>query len=303
LLALPPTVKSKSKAWKQLLPRSLKAAFGIIVPITTFFLSTALTPMWKSDAFYGWFDCLHLGKIVLAPLVFWAAAALYALEVWQVRRRTRSWIVLGLFLGSLVSIACVAHGLITLLKNIEIVIALGLLIPVYTAAWYSFRAVEVIREADMPLRSYLWAAAGSLPCWIGSIILAKQEYARLPETMPDCFVVSAALRGHQRFVGSFPAADRNGALLQVNRQLLTFRRFEALWMMVNPRTHRCFRKIYNKIGPLIAFRIRTAWTADMVFLLLKPAEWIAWLLLGLTKKQNHCPLPRTNRTAKSPSRK
>jgi hypothetical protein len=257
--------------------RAVNAVFGIIVPICVFLLSMLLAPEWKGGAKHGWIDSLHYGKIVLLPLALWASAALYAIEVWRVQHRTRPWIVLGILLGSLVSLACLLHGLFVVRIGRDPVFML--LIPLYTAIWYTFRAIELIRKAEIAPLVYLKTLTISLPFWIGSVMLAKKEYLGLPNEPPDCFVVSAAMNGHERIVRPFLVEDSSGRQRQVNRQLLRFRQFEMLWTTASPRTHGWFRRMYNAAGPVIAAQIRTAWVADLMYLLLKPAELAAWLLL------------------------
>jgi hypothetical protein len=174
--------------------------------------------------------------------------------------------------------------MVTIRTNAEL--SFMLLVPFYTAVWHTYRAIGLIKEAALPPLIYPLTLLGSLPFWIWSIILAKNEYLALPDTPPDCFVVSAALNGHEKIVRSFLIEDSCGRPRRVNRQLLVFWRLEALWTAASPQTHRWFRSIYGIVGPLIAARIRTAWAADLVCLLLKPAELAARGLLWLAGRRD-----------------
>jgi len=52
-----------------------------------------------------------------------------------------------------------------------------------------------------------------------------------------------------------------------------------LWSRRFPRSHALGRKIYNRCGPVIARRISSPWLADLVFLVLKPGELFAAIVL------------------------
>ena len=112
-----------------------------------------------------------------------------------------------------------------------------------------------------------------VPFWLGSAIWAYVAFERLPNSINhNCFVVTAATRGHPRLVGPFLEIERHGHTRRVNPQLLTFWQFESAWQRRSPRTHAHFRAMYNSFGPQVAARIRSPWAADAVYLALKPVE-------------------------------
>ncbi|MFK5971309.1 MAG: hypothetical protein QM487_14485 [Candidatus Marithrix sp.] len=119
---------------------------------------------------------------------------------------------------------------------------------------------------------------------IGSILakypLAKQVYNQLPANS-DCFIVSAAANGHPHIVKS--TINPNTGRI-VNYQLHVFRTFETKIANFSPNIHRKLRLIYNRIGPCIAKRIHYKWQADMIYLLLKPLEWMVRLGLLIVHK-------------------
>ncbi len=115
--------------------------------------------------------------------------------------------------------------------------------------------------------------------WLASVILtlissfarSKELIAELTDEMPpECFIVTAAARGHQTIVRS--SVDCTTGRL-TNSQLATFRRFEDWMVHHTPRIHRAARAVYNVIAPPIARSIIFRWQADFVYLLLKPLEW------------------------------
>ena len=118
------------------------------------------------------------------------------------------------------------------------------------------------------------------------IPLAMDFYEQLPNQAPNCFIVTAASRGHWWLVRTW----RDDSGCTVNRQLMTFWQFEATLAAKAPRSHRVLRAVYNEFAPTVARCIIFPWMADIVYLLLKPVEWMAVTL-------NRLWAPRLNRIA------
>lgn len=126
---------------------------------------------------------------------------------------------------------------------------------------------------------------GVIVVWIGTffmnwklaIDLMMEEYSKLPLQDPsNCFVCSAAAHGHRRFV----AAQLQSGIL-VNRQMQRLKLLEFALQFLLPNCHRWIRIVYNRIGPPIAKLCRVNhWTADAVYVGLKPVEYAA---IGLQK--------------------
>jgi hypothetical protein len=282
VLASPPAFLHKS--WKVYLRALPIAAFGITLPALTFLGSSFFTPDWKGGCTYGWIDCFHYGKLALAPLVLWATAALYAVEVLRVERRTRAWIVLGISLGALVSIVSTLHGLVTIAFEYKSS-WWGMLIPIYVSVWYTARAIELGKVADFKPTIYVYALLGSSPFWVASVILSLQHYGNLPDTPPDCFVATAASRGHRFVVGPALLVQRGVKVQRASAQLVTLWQFEELWRRAFPQSHRAFRRIYNCLGYRASLLIRSRWQADIVCILLKPFELLARLMIWLATRR------------------
>ncbi|MBT3290125.1 MAG: hypothetical protein HN380_22470 [Victivallales bacterium] len=216
-------------------------------------------------------DCFTVGKIALTPLVLWAVAAFRARQVLRPEGKLPTWVPTGLFVGAIVSTVCFVHayrgGLYRELRPL-------LAIPLYTAAWYWILCVKTCISSRPKLVWYVIALLTSVPFWLLSIFWSKRYYQSLPETF-DCFVVTAALDGHESVVGPLETVERGGTRRRANRQLLVLWRFEALWRRQAPQSHRLFRLAYNRFGPWAARRIRTPLVADMAYLLIKPVELVA----------------------------
>ncbi len=132
---------------------------------------------------------------------------------------------------------------------------------------YKFPAGVHFKEKLLGWIAFLGAAIAI------KIPLAIRFYESLPDEPPKgCFIVTAATHGHPRWVGSWFDDSQKRIL---NQQLMTFWGFENWLKKSFPRFHRWLRKIYNRVGPVVARQIRFRWQADMVYLLLKPLEWAA----------------------------
>ena len=122
---------------------------------------------------------------------------------------------------------------------------------------------------------FIWFSV-NLASWRRAVLVAIDEYNRLPTEPPDtCFIITAAAQGHASLVGSRDV----GQSFRVTRQLQLLKALELLLHTTLPSFHRRLRRIYNRVGPAIARRIRFSWLADVVYLTLKPAEWFAWLVV------------------------
>lgn len=260
---------------------------GVVLPLLIFFLSsTMMEPDWKGACPYGSLDCFITGKLGLTPLVLLATAALYALEILRVENRTAPWIVIGIFLGAIVSSICFVFGLVCFgFEGQDL--KWWLLVPFYVAVWYSIRAVQLIKVARIDFKTYLISLACSLPLWLLSWMSSRSIYASLPNQAPDsCFIVTAAGRGHAGFVGRHIKIERGGRRLLVNQQLIIFWQFENRWRNFAPRSYRVFRDAYNRIGPVIAARIKSPWLADFTWIVLKPFELIAKVISEILNRHD-----------------
>lgn len=271
-LALPSLLGECSA--KRLALAFLAAIFGIIVPALVFGFSAFLTPEWKGGCPHGWWDCFHLGKLALAPVVVWSLISFYVVEICRPTPPLARDFVLGLFLGCMVAGGCFLYGVLTLSGD-SAQMMVCLIVPFYTAVWYGIRLVQAHQRARPKPVWYLVYLLGSLPFWIGGLLWSRRIFASLPTTPPECFVVTAASRGHERLVGPFTTTIHCGQPRIANHQLIALWNFERLWRGRWPQSHRWFRSLYNRIGPAVARRINSPWKADLVYLALKPVEWLA----------------------------
>ena len=264
---------------------TLKAFLVVVLPLTLFLLSLMLGPECKAAAPYGAVNSYQSGKIMLLPIALWATAGLYSVEILR-RVPPRRWAAGGLVSGAVMSV-------VTL--GIFFVVDLGLptwfearrpwqppmtwgdlvgpaiiyALPGYITAWYVWRAWQVVGAKRVEVDEPLTVIGVNAPLWLATALYTRHVYDALPAECSGCFIVTAATSGHPAIVGPFVelASGR-----RVNRQLVRFWRFEAAWRARHPASHAAARRVYDRVAPPIAARMRSRWCADVVYLVLKPLE-------------------------------
>ncbi|WP_431217906.1 DUF6688 domain-containing protein [Puia sp. P3] len=102
------------------------------------------------------------------------------------------------------------------------------------------------------------------------------------------FLCSVAAGGHPGFVRPIRTGIRRGRQILCNRQLLVANAFEELLQQRLPGLHRPIRKFYNRVGVLVHRHygvFNNKWIADLVYLLMKPLEWIFLATLYLADRR------------------
>jgi hypothetical protein len=197
-----------------------------------------------------------------------------------------------------------------LILFIPIILVLLLVIASWSAtAWavtaYGAMSLWIIRQRGNKRFQFSLAqllgvmawVAGYCSAWRIAYLIVLEKYAQLPtKPPPQCYLCTAAARGHRRWVGSEELITPDGSTVRVNDQLRTFKAFELLLQTVCPGFHRLCRKIYNAIGPILAATIRHPMAADAAYTLLKPAEWICRGLLRLVLNDPTCYLEKLYRS-------
>ncbi len=284
LLSIPPAAQRRSAG--SFFRALLWNVVGIMVPASWFFASVALLPEWKGGCRYGAFSCFVLGKLWLSPLVLWALAAFYVRVVLKTRDPLQPWIVLGYWTGAGVSGACLIHGVIALWDW-----SWGgvyFTVPILTALYYTVVARRLSAASKLKAVHYWSTFLAGSPFWGLSIWQSMRTFDSLPDQAPECFVVTAAMKGHPGLVGPFVTVYRGGRERQVNQQLQTFWLLETVWASRFPGMHRAFRRVYSVLGPAIARRLSNPWLADAAYLFLKPLECLAGSVVGRGNR-HRCP--------------
>ncbi len=109
-----------------------------------------------------------------------------------------------------------------------------------------------------------------------SVTRAIEQYAQLPPTPPkNCYVCTAAARGHPALVGSHRWTAPDGTAMAVNWQMRRLKAAEVALAAAAPLLHSALRDAYDCVGPRLATALSHGWAADLAYLSLKPAEWLA----------------------------
>lgn len=96
------------------------------------------------------------------------------------------------------------------------------------------------------------------------------------------YLCTVAAGGHERIVKPRRLGVRHGHQVIVNRQLCVANAFEQLLEERTPRLHRSVRRFYDACGFPVARLIRSRFAADVVYVLMKPLEWVFLAVLYLT---------------------
>ena len=93
------------------------------------------------------------------------------------------------------------------------------------------------------------------------------------------YLCTVAAGGHRKIVKPLRKGVRHGHEVIVNRQLCIANAFEEIIQEKTPRFHRAVRSFYDRYGFPLAKMIRNKWQADVVYVIMKPLEWIFLLVL------------------------
>ena len=96
------------------------------------------------------------------------------------------------------------------------------------------------------------------------------------------YLCTVAAGGHRRIVKPLRKGVRHGHEVIVNRQLCIANAFEEVIQEKTPGFHKTVRTFYDKYGFPVAKLIRKKWQADLVYIMMKPLEWIFLLVLYST---------------------
>lgn len=158
---------------------------------------------------------------------------------------------------------------------------------------------KLLHAAYWPIIAFIlmWPLLGIILCVLmlfgqkpDAVIKAWTETAdwRLSErTAPpniyvdEHYLCTVAAGGHRRIVKPIRMGERHGHRVVVNRQLCIANAFEQIIEEKTPRFHRGIRYIYDTYGFPVAKLIRTKCAADIVYLIMKPLEWLFLIVIYL----------------------
>lgn len=106
------------------------------------------------------------------------------------------------------------------------------------------------------------------------------------------YLCTVAAGGHKKIVKPIRLGIRHGNEVIVNRQLCIANAFEQILEEKTPHLHALIRGVYDKYGYPIAKHIKSPYAADLIYFLMKPAEWffLAVIYLCDCKPENRIAL-------------
>ena len=256
-------------------PQSFIVRFGIYTGVLLALHYSIVALIYALDSYVYLLILVWIFPLVCVPLYRWA-----------VSKWTADKVNIVLFL---LTVGILLIGILISRSSLPI---LGLVILTMAAPFWSF--LLALRAAIWLYKNYetrLTLARGfGLTTWLAvyaaawrfDILKMYELYAALPsQPPPNCYIATAAARGHSQFVGSRTVHRADGKSVQVNRQLQVLKCAELALLAIFPRWHKRLRKVYDRLGKPLARRIQNPYLADLAYLLLKPCEWLARLVLKM----------------------
>lgn len=93
------------------------------------------------------------------------------------------------------------------------------------------------------------------------------------------YLCTIAAGGHKKIVKPLRLGLRRGETIIVNRQLCIANAFEEIIQEKFPRFHKKIRHFYDTYGYPISRHITSPFRADMIYILMKPLEWVFLIFL------------------------
>ncbi|SHJ91157.1 hypothetical protein SAMN02745248_01285 [Hathewaya proteolytica DSM 3090] len=159
---------------------------------------------------------------------------------------------------------------------------------------------KLMNSATWPLMAFIimWPLLGFLICilslfgqrpdaairaWTETSDWRLSQRISPPSVYPDGhYLCTVAAGGHKAIVKPLRRGIRHGHEdIVVNRQLCVANAFEQILEEKTPRLHRIIRNFYDKYGFPLSKLIHSPYTADLIYMLMKPLEWIFLIVLYL----------------------
>lgn len=116
------------------------------------------------------------------------------------------------------------------------------------------------------------------------------NYSKIAAPSPEIlsgdghYLCTVSVKGHKKIVKPIRAGIRHGERITVNRQLLIANAFENIIEERAPKCHKVIRDFYDKYGYPISKHINSKWSADFIYMIMKPLEWFFLLVLYTVDK-------------------
>lgn len=107
----------------------------------------------------------------------------------------------------------------------------------------------------------------------------SQKIAPQNASYDEHYLCTIAAGGHENVVKPIRPGIRHGHEVMVNRQLCIANAFEQILEEKMPLFHKLVRSFYDKTGYPISRHINSRYTADLIYFLMKPLEWIFLIVI------------------------
>lgn len=169
----------------------------------------------------------------------------------------------------------------------------------YNNKFLQFLQKKLMRSENWPMLAFIliWPLLGLFICILAlfgqqpdSIIKAWTETSdwtfSQKESPPNVeydehYLCTVAAGGHAKIVKPLRTGQRHGHQVIVNRQLCIANGFEQVLEERVPRIHKRIRGFYDRYGFPVARLIKSPYAADLVYVLMKPLEWVFLFVLYL----------------------
>ena len=109
----------------------------------------------------------------------------------------------------------------------------------------------------------------------------SQQIAPQNAMYDEHYLCTVAAGGHEKVVKPIRMGERHGHRVVVNRQLCIANAFEQILEERTPKFHKAVRHFYATYGFPLSRIIKTKAAADIVYILMKPLEWIFLIVIYL----------------------
>lgn len=279
-----------------------EASFGIF-PLLVYAILSYLLLLWDSEQFAGsmiirlgiyggtllalqysilsFVATFSVSPVVLAVLLaYFAPLLLPKLYAWlrpqwdKLFKRYR----LAMIITILIIVALVLWGFFFVLAIFGIASPFWSFLVALQASRWLLKHYETRFSFTKGLGIFAWISTYAFALRF-DILKMFELYNALPTEPPNCYIATAAAKGHPRFVGSRAVKLASGKTMRVNRQLQRLKAVEIVWMGVSAPSHRMMRRVYDVVGKRLALCIKNPILADIAFFILLPVEWISFFVL------------------------
>jgi len=242
-------------------------------------------------------------------LLYAASLVAYAVSRRQQRRLRLAaewWLAAFLGAGIILCLALAIHfGMATLYGVIFGPIGLPLVAPIVVIVYYTSELVVRLTRpgegqgasgpASLALGSAMvlsvWTIlqhlfSGNWP-WEMFTRTCDWTLSQMHPPPADChYLCTVAAQGSPWLVRPLRPGRRHGRAIVVNRQLCVANAFEDLLQTRWPRFGRLCRKVYDRLGLPVSRFLCRRWLANLVYLAMKPAEWVFGICLLLLDRED-----------------